>query len=263
MSKQSEETLMMLDDNAWPVRVNRWTLATSRHYLSIMLIVLGIFVGLPFAAPVLMHLGLTGPGELIYSIYSPLCHQFAFRSWFFFGEQFVYPRAAAHIPGLQPYESYLSEVVQVLGDRQDNTAAALELNSKYFLGDASMGYKVAICERDTGIYLALFFGGLIYSIPYVRRRLRPVPIWLYIVVGLGPIGLDGFSQLLSYPPFELWPLRESTPVFRLLTGVLFGLMNAWLAFPYLEQSARDVIKEIEAKFEKRRQRQIELTGAHD
>jgi uncharacterized membrane protein len=263
MSKQPEETLAALDDKSWPVRANRWTLTTSRHYLSIMLIVLGIFVGLPFVAPVLMHFGLTGPGEAIYTIYSPLCHQFAFRSWFLFGEQTIYPRAAANLPGVLPYESYLSEVTQVLGDRQDKTAAAFELDSKYFLGDARMGYKIAICERDIGIYLALFVGGLIFSIPYVRRRLRPAPIWLYILVGLGPIGLDGFSQLLSYPPFELWAVRESTPAFRLLTGVLFGLMNAWLAFPYLEQSARDVIKEIEAKFEKRRQRQIKMSGAPD
>lgn len=247
-------------EKKWAVRLNRWTLWSSRHYLRLMLIAVAIFVGLPFAAPILMRAGLEGPGRVIYSMYSPLCHQFAFRSWFLFGEQSAYPRAEANLPGLTPYEHYLPQVDQALGDRLDTGNLALETNSKAFLGNADMGYKVAICQRDVGIYLGLFMGGLIYAIPYVRKRLRPVPLLLYIFLGLGPIGLDGFSQLLSYAPFQLWPPRESTPAFRMATGLLFGLMNAWLAFPYLEASARDVIREIEAKFAARRQREAAGTS---
>jgi len=70
---------------------------------------------------------------------------------------------------------------------------------------------------------------------------------LYVFLGLGPIGLDGFSQLLGYPPFNLWPPRETLPVFRVLTGAIFGLMSAWLAFPYLELSMQDARRDIEAK----------------
>jgi hypothetical protein len=47
------------------------------------------------------------------------------------------------------------------------------------------------------------------------------------------------SQLLSYPHFMLWPVRETSPEFRVVTGALFGFMNAWLAFPYLEASFRE------------------------
>jgi len=90
----------------------------------------------------------------------------------------------------------------------------------------------------------LFGGGLIYAIPYVRRRIRPLPLWIYVIVGLGPIGLDGLSQLLSYAPFSLWPVRETAPFFRLTTGALFGLMNAWLAFPYLERSMWDARRDL-------------------
>ena len=61
------------------------------------------------------------------------------------------------------------------------------------------------------------------------------------------IGIDGFSQLLGYPPFNLWPPRETLPAFRVITGALFGIMNAWLALPYLEQSFRTTREQIEFK----------------
>jgi len=37
------------------------------------------------------------------------------------------------------------------------------------------------------------------------------------------------------------------PGFRLLTGALFGIMNIWLAFPYLEMSMRDAVEAIGEK----------------
>jgi uncharacterized membrane protein len=80
---------------------------------------------------------------------------------------------------------------------------------------------------------------------FVRKRLRPVPIVLYVLLGLGPIGLDGFSQLLGYPPFEFWPPRETVPEFRVITGMLFGFMNVWLAFPHLERSFVESAQEAE------------------
>jgi uncharacterized membrane protein len=241
------------------VRLNRWTLSLSRHWLRTLLIVIGVYVTLPFVAPTLMHLGLTGPANFLYTIYSPMCHQLAFRSWFLYGEQPAYPRAAANFPGLQPYEAYAADVNKLSNPPIDlrQWTWELEILSRQFVGDERMGYKVAICERDIAIYGALFLGGLIYAIPTVRRHLRPVPIWLYLLLGVVPIGVDGFSQLLGYPPFSLWPIRETTPLFRTLTGGLFGIMNAWLAFPHLEASAREVVIELENKFARARRRQAE------
>jgi len=70
---------------------------------------------------------------------------------------------------------------------------------------------------------------------------------LYALVGVGPIALDGFSQLFSQPPFNVIGLRESTPLLRTLTGTLFGLMNVWLAYPYVEESFAEVKLELQAK----------------
>ena len=65
-----------------------------------------------------------------------------------------------------------------------------------------------------------------------------------------PIGIDGLSQLLGYPPFNFWPARETLPAFRIVTGVLFGLMNAWLGLPYLELSMRETREQIESKLKR-------------
>jgi uncharacterized membrane protein len=244
-------------DTSMAVRINRWTLGWARHWLRVVLFVIAIYVALPFVAPTFMRLSWTGAAELLYSLYSPLCHQLAFRSWFLFGEQPAYPRAIANVPGLRPFESYAPDVAQTTGKAVDLSTWTQDLSiaARGFVGDERMGYKVAICERDVAIYAALLLGGLIYAIPSVRRHLRPAPIWLYVLLGILPIGIDGFSQLLSYPPFNLWPVRESSPAFRALTGALFGLMNAWLAFPYLEASARDLAADIKRKFDRRIERE--------
>jgi uncharacterized membrane protein len=118
--------------------------------------------------------------------------------------------------------------------------AELQSSSRSFHGNDLMGYKTALCERDVAIYGTMLLAGLLFT--RVRRWLRPAPIWLYLILGLAPMGLDGFSQLFSYPPFEFWPVRESIPAFRALTGALFGLMNVWLAFPYLEISMRETVE---------------------
>ncbi|MCU0463553.1 MAG: DUF2085 domain-containing protein [Anaerolineae bacterium] len=117
--------------------------------------------------------------------------------------------------------------------------ARLQLVSASFIGNEQMGYKMTVCERDVSIYWGFLVAGLVYSVPVVRRKLRPIPILLYIFIGLGPIGLDGFSQMLGYPPFSWWPPRETTPLLRVVTGFIFGLMTAWLGFVNIEDSMRD------------------------
>jgi uncharacterized membrane protein len=237
------------------LRLNLLLLSFARHWLRVVLIVIGVYAGLPYLTPVLMKIGLTGPANALYTLYSPFCHQFAFRSAFLFGEQPFYPRYNTGSP-LTPFESYAETLPEFAPDRvypffgpvgPDLFAftPGYQGAARFFVGNEQMGYKMTLCARDVAIYTGIFVGGLIYA--RVRRRLRPVPLWLYVLLGLGPIGLDGFSQLLGYPPFNLWPPRETLPEFRVLTGALFGLMNAWLGFPYLELSFRETREQIERK----------------
>jgi uncharacterized membrane protein len=255
-------------------RRTRLNIRLLRNWYAIVVAFLALYVGLPFAAPILMKVGATGPANVVYTIYSPLCHQFSFRSVFLFGEQAVYPRQNAEGRGdLRSFEEAASQSDQFValfteqrkkeldGDGQQTEAetyvfkpgdlnawtAALQTSARKFRGDEQMGYKVALCERDIAIYLAMVVGGIAYG--FVHRRLRPCPIWLYLLLGIAPLALDGFSQLLSYPPFELWEVRETAPGFRFLTGALFGLMNVWLAFPYINLSMQESIRQLTARLQ--------------
>jgi len=231
--------------------MTRFSLRIARNWLRIALVVVGMYAILPWVAPTLMRLGATGPANALYTLYSPMCHQFAFRSIFLYGDQSFYPRESVGTD-LVPYETYAQDIESLNPSTgMDDFTPEFFIPARQFRGNEQMGYKTAICARDAAIYLALFGGGLIFAIPAVRRRLRPIPLWIYVIAGLGPIGLDGFSQLLGYFPFELWATRETAPFFRVATGTMFGLMTAWLIFPYMERSfwetKRDIIERYRAE----------------
>lgn len=233
------------------IRSNRLVLRLSRHWLKLILAFLLLYTGLSLLAPVFMQSGMEGPANVLYTIYGPMCHQFAFRSWFLFGDQMVYPRAAAS-SSLGSFEEYAARDPHFDGVDLYTWSVDLQVKARSFIGNEEMGYKTALCERDVAIYGTMFVVGLLFA--RVRKWLRPAPIWLYLILGLMPLGLDGFSQMFSYPPFEYWPVRETLPHFRVLTGMLFGLMNVWLAFPYLESSMNEAVDAITHKLTQAQER---------
>ena len=202
----------------------------SKHYLALLNFVMFLYFGLPLLAPVLMHVGLTAPANVIYTVYKPLCHQFGFRSFFLFGEQPVYPLQEAHVAGLITYS-------QATGFTDLHSPVGVgRLEARQFTGNAVIGYKTALCERDMAIYSAIFLFGILFAA--TGRRIKPLHWMLWI--GLGPIGLDGFSQLFSQMEWS-WlihylPYRESTPFLRVFTGALFGFATAWFAYPSIEET---------------------------
>lgn len=226
------------------IRSNRWALRLARHWLWLIVGFLVTYTGLSLLPPVLMHAGYERPARIIHTIYGPMCHQFSFRSWFFFGDQLVYPRGASGT-SLGTFETYAARDPHFAGLDLTQWSAELQLRSRSFLGNAEMGYKTALCQRDVAIYATMALMGMLFA--RVRNWLRPAPLWLYLLLGLVPLGLDGFSQMFSYAPFEFWPVRESLPGYRVLTGALFGTMNVWLAFPYLEESMREAAAAFSAR----------------
>jgi len=206
------------------ILANRILFYFSKHWLAVFNFFVFIFVGLPFLAPVLMKSGAELPGRIIYKVYSPLCHQLAFRSWFLFGEQPAYPLERANTSFI-PYE-------EIIGGTPEDLSAAHN-----FLGNELVGYKVALCERDIAIYGGILMAGLLFSL--LRKRLKPLPLLLWAILGVAPMGLDGGSQLFAYIPFIDFPVRESTPLLRTITGLLFGIMNVWMAYPYVEEAMNE------------------------
>lgn len=204
----------------------------SKHYLALLNLAMLFYFGLPILAPVLMKAGATAPARVIYAVYKPLCHQFGFRSFFLFGEQAFYPLSEAGIRGAVTFE----EATGISG--LENPTAYSRVEARNFVGNETMGYKMALCERDMAIYSAIFLFGLLYALS--GRRVKSLHWLLWIVIGLGPVGLDGFSQLFSQMEWSwlthILPYRESTPLLRVLTGGLFGFATAWFAYPSIEAS---------------------------
>ena len=204
----------------------------SRHYLAVLNLFMLFYVGLPVLAPVLMKAGASLPAKMIYTIYKPLCHQLGFRSFFLFGEQPYYPSEEAGIPEVQTFEQSTG-----ITDIR-NPAGYSRFQARQYVGNEKVGYKVALCERDVAIYGAILLFGVVYAL--TGRRFKPLHWIPWIVIGLFPIGLDGFSQLFSQMEWSwlvsVLPYRESTPFLRVLTGGLFGFATAWFAYPYMEES---------------------------
>jgi uncharacterized membrane protein len=206
----------------------------SHHYMFVINVLLGLYVGLPFLAPILAHSGHLWAARAIQTIYSPLCHQLPYRSWFLFGEQPYYPRELAGIEQVGSYEDLIG------GDPADLGAARKFLGSEEIgYGAGQAGYKIVLCQRDVAIYGMLFLFGIFFAV--TGRKIKPVPWYLWIALGLAPIAVDGGSQLpgliQALPDWLI--MRESTPVLRTITGGLFGLMTAWYLFPMIEESMRE------------------------
>jgi len=214
-------------------KFSRWF---SNQYMTILNLFTFLYVFLALLAPTFMKIGWEVPGKVIYKVYSPLCHQLAFRSFFIFGEQFYYPRELAGVEGVITYG-------EASGFDENDIATA-----RNFAGNDSMGYKMALCQRDIAIYGAILLFGIVFSV--TGKKIKPLPWYLWIIIGLGPIGLDGFSQLLSQTGlsiFQWLPVRESTPFLRAMTGAFFGLATAWFGFPYLEETVQENRNEMQLK----------------
>ncbi|MEN8172506.1 MAG: glutaredoxin family protein [Chloroflexota bacterium] len=217
----------------------------SRHYMLVFNLLIFIYVGLPFLAPVLQQAGAVAPAGVIYKIYGGLCHQLSYRSFFLFGEQPIYPRETAGLDGYQTFQDATGLDEQGL------------LPARQFVGNDVVGYKIALCQRDIAIYIAMLSFGIVFAV--TGRKWKPLPFAVWIALGIFPIAYDGGSQmlgqLLAVLDGKVWdvlalafPYRESVPFLRLFTGTLFGLTTAWLGFPLVEETMTDTRRLLVKKF---------------
>jgi len=168
-----------------------------RHWLLTLNLALAIFLAGALTAPILSAVGWRAAADALYAAYHFTCHQWAFRSFFFFGQQPIYSQQTLAAQGIDPFG---------------------------FVGNPNLGWKMAFCERDLAIYIGLLAVGLLYA---RNRDLKPSGFLLYGVLIL-PMAVDGFTQLFGW--------RESTWELRVVTGLLFGLASAWLVLPRLDAS---------------------------
>jgi uncharacterized membrane protein len=206
----------------------------NKYWFAIFMFFSLTWVGLPWLAPVFMHWGWESAAQIIYDLYSWQCHQLPQRSFFMFGDRM----------------SYSLEYIQSIWI---DTHDLIEL--RQFIGNATIGYKVAWSDRMVSAYTSLPLAGLIIRI--TRHRPKPFPaIWFLILIM--PMAADGFTHLMSdiegighgFRYTNAW-LAELTDYnlsnsfysgdslgsfnswMRLLTGVLFGIGSMAFAFPYM------------------------------
>ncbi|RME39952.1 MAG: DUF2085 domain-containing protein, partial [Thermoflexia bacterium] len=179
-----------------------------------------LYVAVPFLAPILMKVGNTRAAHLIYLAYRPLCHQIPYRSWFLFGERPFYSMEDLLERGVPP------ELLVPFG----------------YIGNENLGYKVALCQRDTALYGSLFLAGVAFGLS--GRRWRPLSLRAYLLFGVLPIALDGGIQWVTFAVhllFPAWgiPVLESTPLRRVITGMLLGFLTVWAIYPRVQQTVQE------------------------
>ena len=186
----------------------------AKHWLALANLFWGLYVILPLLAPVFMNAGWTTPAKVIYTVYRPACHQRPERSYFIGGPQAVYTP-----------EELAAAGVDVSPFSRD-------------IGNETVGWKVAFCERDVAIYGSIFVAGLAYGL--IRRRLGKWKMpFRFFLIFLVPMGIDGILQLFG--------VYESTWVLRTITGVFFGVGAVLFAYPYLAEGFADVRQSINDK----------------
>ena len=220
---------------SYRVTLVRSTLGLSRHWLVLLSLLLFVWVGLPWLAPVFMHLGWTAAGRAIYLLYAFQCHQLPERSFFLFGRQAMYSLAQIQAAGADVTNPFLL---------------------RQFIGNPDMGWKVAWSDRMVSMYTSWLLFGLLYGL--VRKWLRPLPLWGFALLLL-PMAVDGTAHFVSdlagvgqgFRDTNAWlavlthnalpsafyagdALGSFNSWARLLTGLLFGLAVVWLAWPHLQ-----------------------------
>jgi hypothetical protein len=169
-------------------RISYWI---SRHYLAVINIFVLVYVGLPFLAPTLMQAGLETPARVIYRAYRLVCHELAYRSFFLFGEQAIYPRQAAGLEGLLTFN-------QATGLSEGNAAREIFAAEDY-LGDPDV-VQLPCAARWRSTWYRIVFSGCSLS----GRRLPQLPFWL--AFGICP--LHSWIQPAVQPAAAVYPLRE-------------------------------------------------------
>ena len=209
----------------------------ASHWFAAFLVVYGLWVWLPWLAPLFMHIGWSEPGRALYLAYSFFCHQLPERSFFLFGRLTTYS---------------LTDIQNAW----QNTINPMVLRG--FIGNESMGWKVAWSDRMVSFYTSAWVFAIVWwSLP---RRCRPLGLWAVTLLLL-PIVLDGGTHAISdfagigngFRDSNQWlsvltngalpahfyagdALGSFNSWVRLITGVLAGFGIVWFAMPHVEAS---------------------------
>ncbi len=207
------------------------------HWFGIFIVTYGLWVFLPFLAPVFMRIGWEAAGKATYFFYSFFCHQLPERSFFLFGEKTMYS---------------LSEILTAW--QYTNNPLIL----RQFFGNELMGWKVAWSDRMVSFYTSIWLFAVLWY-PF-RQRIETLS-WGGFVLLLLPMALDGGTHMISdlagighgFRDTNVWlavltkhtfpatfytgdMLGSFNSYMRLITGPLAGLGLVWKVFSYIQRA---------------------------
>ena len=233
------------------IMIKRIVLAFARHWLLFVNLLIAVWVGLPWLAPVFMHWGWTSAAKVIYFIYSFQCHQLPERSFFLFGRQVMYSLAEIQATWQHTTDPFIL---------------------RQFIGTPEMGWKVAWSDRMVSMYTSILPAGLLYGL--VRKQMKALSIWKFTILLL-PMVIDGgthvvsdmagigrgcrdtnvWLQILTNNAFTIMfyqgdALGSFNSCMRLITGLLFGIALVAFAFPYLNNAFADIVRRSEVTLKK-------------
>lgn len=91
-----------------------------------------------------------------------------------------------------------------------------------------LGHQLGLCERNLAIYSSMFLMSLVFAVS--KKRLPGIPWWAWLLLIL-PMAWDGTTQMFG--------LRESTWVLRVMTGTLFGASTIWFVLSLVQRLLRE------------------------
>jgi uncharacterized membrane protein len=236
-------------EKRYPLTLSRRaTFWLTKNWMVAFAIVMGLYIGLPFIAPLFMYLGWTALANFIYTFYSFQCHQMPQRSFFLFGPRAMY--------SLNEIQSAWQDTTNPMVLRQ-------------FIGSPEMGWKAAWSDRMVYMYTSTLIFGIIWW--PLRRRLKKLP-WWGLALFLLPMFIDGSTHFVSdlaglgqgFRYTNVWLANLTNNAFpatfyagnalgsfnswmRLITGLFFGMGIVWFGFPYLDEWFKDTARIMQAK----------------
>jgi len=208
----------------------------TTHWFSVFAAVYGLWIWLPWLAPVMMQIGQIELGKAIYFVYSLFCHQLPERSFFLFGPQIMYSLSDVQMT----WQETLNPMVL-----------------RRFIGNDALGWKLAWSDRMVSFYTTVWLFALAWR--PLRRKIKPLPWWAFVLL-LTPMFVDGITHMVSdfsglgrgFRDSNDWLLAlagNKLPLVyagdalgsvnswsRLVTGLLAGLGIAGFALPHVERS---------------------------
>lgn len=214
-------------------KVNQFTVHFADHWLLWVNVISGLFIALPFVAPILEALGYERVAHVIFSAYRVTCHQLPERSYFIFGHQValchrctaiwssffiggVLYRFVRHRLQPMPFHWWILALIPAGVDGGTQLVGPL--------------YEVLPPWILTGFAIVVWLS--LTAIMYTQG----VKQWqYYLFVLMFPLSM--MYVHLTGTRFSNWELRS-------ITGSIWGLANVWLIFPMFEESFADVKEEM-------------------